>query len=497
MKNRITFMLALSFTSAMLLFAQGTGEEMGTYTTVSTPQTAKNIILMIGDGMSTAQITTADAYLGSLHGKMMDHLSFESFQNQGLTTTYSYDKLITDSAAAGTAIATGHKTYSGGISVDPVTYLPYKSILKYAEDEGKSTGIVTTTRVTHATPAVFISNNTDRNAESEIALDESQSGVDYLVGGGYRYFLPKDNTQHLPSKRTDTINIVENMQKEGYTTFIGEKDTDKFKAYTPQAGDKVLGLFASSHLDYAIDKAHQPTLAELTKKGIDLLSHDDDGFFMMVEGGRIDHACHANDAVTAIKDTLAFDEAVQEAIAFYKAHSKDTLLIITGDHETGGLTLGFAGTHYESAFQTLSGQKISYEKYGENGFAQYKKTHTSSTCNLSDVTEDLSSLFGLDHLTTNETEQLTNALKRSCAGEVIKGNAESDYLLYGGYEPFIMEITHILNNRAGVAWTSYSHTAVPVATFAIGPTSDQVNGMFDNTQIFTFMAHAMGLTITQ
>lgn len=497
MKNRMSMLLALSLTSATLLFAQGNGETLETYTNVSTPKTAKNIILLIGDGMSTAQITTADAYLGSLHGEMMDHLSFESFKNQGLTTTYSYDKLITDSAAAGTALATGHKTYSGGISVDPVSLLPYQSILKYAEDEGKSTGIVTTTRVTHATPAVFISHNTDRNAEDEIALEESTSGVDYLVGGGYRYFLPQNNTKGLASKRNDTIDIVQNMQRAGYTTFISENDTEKFNAYTPQAGDKVLGLFASSHLDYAIDKANQPTLAQLTKKGIDLLSQDKDGFFMMVEGGRIDHACHANDAVTAIEDTLAFDNAVKEAIAFYQANKEDTLLIITGDHETGGLTLGFAGTHYESAFHTLSGQKISYEKYGENKFANYKKSHTVATCRLSDFTEDLSELFGLDHLTAQETAQLTTALQRSCAGEVIKGNSDTDYLLYGGYEPFIMEITHILNNRAGVAWTSYSHTAVPVATFAIGPTSEQINGMFDNTQIFTFMANAMGLDIVQ
>ena len=146
----------------------------------------------------------------------------------------------------------------------------------------------------------------------------------------------------------------------------------------------------------------------------------------MVEGGRIDHACHANDAVTTIQDTLAFDDAVQEAIAFYTKHSNDTLLIITGDHKTGGLTLGFAGTHYESAFNTLSGQKISYEKYGENEFAQYKKTHTSSTCTLSDLREELSSLFGLDHLNTQEPQQLTDALKRSCAGKVMQGNAESD-----------------------------------------------------------------------
>lgn len=489
MKKQISLILAL-FMVATLIFAQGVDETSFTYQNDSEKE-AKNIILLIGDGMSTAQIATADAYLGSQSGKMLEQLSFESFPNQGLTTTYAGDRLITDSAAAGTALATGSKTYCGAISVDE-NYQPLKTILSYAQDKGKATGVITSTRVTHATPAVFISHNKDRDAENEIAFDESTSGVDFLAGGGYRNFVGKNNSMNLKSKRTDDLDLVENMKNDGYTCFISEEETDDFNSYVPEAGDKVLGLFASSHLDYAIDKANQPTLAEMTEKGIELLSKDEDGFFLMVEGGRIDHACHANDAVSSIYDTLAFDDAVKAAIEFYNENPEDTLIIVTGDHETGGLTLGFAGTYYDSAFDTLSKQNKSYENYG-GIFNEYKKSHNVNNCNLNDLKADLNNYFGLANLTADEEMGLTDALKRSINGEVLKGSSEADYLLYGGYEPFIMEVTHILNRRAGVAWTSYSHTAVPVATFAIGPNSEQVNGMFDNVQIFNFMANALNV----
>lgn len=493
MKKKLSSIL-ITIGMVVLVYASGVQETSTDKT--SNPQnsntSAKNIILLIGDGMSAAQIETADAYLGVQNGKMLDQLSFESFPHQGLTTTYANDRFITDSAAAGTAIATGKKTYCGAISVNE-EYKSLKTILEYAQDKGKATGIITTTRVTHATPAVFLSHNKDRDAENDIALEESTSNVDFLAGGGYRNFIGKNNVYNLKSKRTDNQDLIENMKKAGYTAFISENQTENFNNYVPKKGEKIVGLFGSSHLDYAIDKANQPTLAQMTKKGIELLSKDNDGFFMMIEGGRIDHACHANDATSAIMDTLAFNDAIQVAIDFYNQNPENTLIIVTGDHETGGLTLGFAGTYYESAFDKLHNQNISYENYQYGAFKKYKESHTTANAALNDLRDDLSKYFGLDNLSSDEQKALRNALIRSISGKVIKGSSEADYLLYGGYEPFIMQITHIVNNRAGVAWTSYSHTAVPVATFAIGPNSYQINGMFDNTKIFDFMANAFNV----
>jgi len=486
--KKIIKLLSIALMSTSL-FAQGVNE-----TSISAPSSsnegAKNVILLIGDGMSVAQIATTDAFLGAKENQKFKSLNFESFKNQGLTTTYAQDKLITDSAAAGTAIATGSKTYSGAISVD-MGKNKLKNILEYAQDLNKATGIVTTTRVTHATPAVFLASNVNRNAENEIAVDEAYSGVDFLAGGGYRNFVAKNNEENLKSKRSDDRDLIKEMEKIGYKSFISEAQTNDFLNYNPKSGDKIVALLDSSHLDYQIDNKNQPTLAQLTEKAIATLSKDKDGFFLMVEGGRIDHACHANDAVTAIEDTIAFEKAVQVAIDYYNSDPENTLIIVTGDHETGGLTLGFAGTQYESAFSQLQNQKISYEKYGSDIFSNYKKTHNVQNCNLDDLKYDLEYYFGLNNLSQEDEELLEDALMRSLAGEVIKGSSTQDYLLYGGYEPFVMEITHILNKRAGVAFTSYSHTAVPVATFALGKSSEVVNGMFDNTDIFDFMYNAM------
>ncbi|OJF75837.1 MAG: hypothetical protein BKP49_10270 [Treponema sp. CETP13] len=493
MKKKLSSIL-ITIGMVVLVYASGVQETSTDKTSKQQESntSAKNIILLIGDGMSAAQIETADAYLGAQNGKMLDQLCFESFPHQGLTTTYANDRFITDSAAAGTAIATGHKTYCGAISVNE-EHKSLKTILEYAQDKGKATGIITTTRVTHATPAVFLSHNKDRDAENDIAVEESTSNVDFLAGGGYRNFIGQNNAYNLNSKRTDNQDLIENMKKAGYTAFISEEQTVAFNNYVPKKGEKIVGLFGSSHLDYAIDKTNQPTLAQMTSKGLELLSKDSDGFFMMVEGGRIDHACHANDATSAIMDTLAFNDAVQVAIDFYNKNPEDTLIIVTGDHETGGLTLGFAGTYYESAFDKLHNQSISYENYQYGKFQEYKDSHDATNATLNDLRGDISKYFGLDNLTADEETALSDALIRSISGKVIKGSSEADYLLYGGYEPFIMQVTHIVNNRAGVAWTSYSHTAVPVATFAIGPDSNQINGMFDNTKVFDFMANAFNV----
>ncbi|MCH3917283.1 MAG: alkaline phosphatase [Spirochaetia bacterium] len=489
--KRILSIVSVLLTASCLLVAEGEVETSAVLQpNGSQAGRAKHVILLIGDGMGVPQIAAADAYLGAEDGNWMGKLSFEDFPHQGMTTTYASDRLITDSAAAGTAIATGHKTYCGAISVDD-NHTPLTSILAEAQQQGKATGVLTTTRVTHATPAVFLAHNVDRDDENAIAIDESLSGVDFLAGGGYRNFVGQGGS--LKSKRTDGRDLTKEMSAKGYTTFVGDGKTADFLAYQPKAGDKVLGLFSASHLSYAIDKADQPTLAQMTDKAIQLLSKDDDGFFLMVEGGRIDHACHANDAKTSIIDTLAFNDAVQKAIDYYKQHSGDTLVIIVADHETGGLTLGFAGTEYESAFKALEGQDISYENYTENAFAQYKETHTAANCSLDDLKGDLKNYFGLDNLTAQESVELAAALKRSMDGEVIKSAYTDDYLLYGGYEPFVMEITHVLNSRAGIGWTTYSHTAVPVATYAEGPDSQLVNGMMDNVDIYKVMADALGI----
>lgn len=481
-------LLFVSFT----LVAEGVQEQRTLTTANAAEKNAKYVILLIGDGMATAQVAAAEAYLGSLSGKVLEPMAFQAFPSQGMTTTYASNAFITDSAAAGTALATGTKTYSGAISVDEEGNV-LKTIVEYVQERGMATGIASTTRMTHATPAVFASHNPDRNAENDIASDMADSGIDYIAGGGYRYFID-DSREGLKTKRTDGVDLISQMEDEGYVSFISEEMTEEFLAWEPKAGEKVVGLFSASHLDYAIDQANQPTVAELTRKGIELLSQDEDGFFLMVEGGRIDHACHANDGKTAIADTLAFNEAVKVAIEFYNEHPQETLVVVTGDHETGGMTLGFAGTKYDSAFGLLEQQNISYENFTYGAFADYKAAHSPESARLEELLPALEYYFGLGELTASEEQQLSDALLRSLGGEIEKSAYTDDYLLYGGYEPFVMAITHLLNQRAGLGWTSYSHTAVPLATYAIGQGNEQFLGFYDNTDIFDKIYDAIGLS---
>ena len=208
------------------------------------------------------------------------------------------------------------------------------------------------------------------------------------------------------------------------------------------------------------------------EKGIEVLDNDK-GFFMMCEGGKIDWACHANDAASTIHDTQALADAVQVAIDFAKKHADETLILVTGDHETGGLTIGFAGTDYDTYLDLLESQKISYAKYDSDYVASYKANKTS----FEDVLKDVEKLFGLKTkgeagdklvLTDYELQQLRAAYEKSINGTASSKYEQEEYVLYGTYEPLSVTLTHIINNKSGISFTSYSHTGLPVAVLADG-----------------------------
>ena len=325
---------------------------------VSSFAQAKYVFYFIGDGMGAGQRQISEEYKKNVL-KKDGKLLLNSLPATAITTTYSADTLITDSAAAGTALATGHKTNNGYIAKDTKGN-NLKTLLEIAQDKGMSTGLVTTTRITHATPAVFASHNIDRDDENGIAEDYVKSNVDYFAGGGYRHFAAKGG--ELSSKRKDGRDLIKEFQDKGYKTFIGEKSTQDFEKWSPKAGEKAFAAFRASHMPYTVDDIQEtlPTLKEMTAKGIDLLSQDKDGFFMMVEGGRIDHASHAQDAVGTIYDTLAFDDAIKAAYEFYEKHPQDTLIVVAADHETGGMGLGF-GNNYFLKLDELKNVKVSIE----------------------------------------------------------------------------------------------------------------------------------------
>ena len=284
-------------------------------------QAPKNVILLIGDGMGPAQVTLARLSLTD----SSPALNVDSMPYTGFVKTQSADSTITDSAAAGSAIATGFKTNNGVISTLP-DGTPVQTILEASQKIGKATGIVSTVTITDATPAAFGSHAASRKSQADIAPQFLEKKIDVILGGGKMFFTPKSTEQ---SKREDDRDLIAEAKSLGYS-FVDTQDT-----LLAANGTKLLGLFQVGPFTF---QSPEPTLAEMAQKAIETLSADKDGFFLMVEGGQIDWKCHDNIAPDAVKQILDFDAAVGKALDFARKKG-DTLVIVTADHETGGLTI--------------------------------------------------------------------------------------------------------------------------------------------------------------
>jgi alkaline phosphatase len=273
----------------------------------------RNIILMIGDGMGTTQ-----AYSGYTlnHGQ----LSLFSFPYTGFSKTYSANDYITDSGAGGTALSTGHKTYNGAIGVDNDS-VPVKTILEYAEDNGLATGLVSTSSITHATPASFIAHEKWRDNYEGIALDFLDTDIDVFIGGGIRNF----------TKRADKANLVSRLRENGYLVSFS---MDTIRNVT---SGKLAGLTALEH-NPPVMNGRGDMLPASTRTAINILSKNKKGFFLMVEGSMIDWGGHSNNAEYLSTEMVDFDHAIAQALEFAKQDGH-TLIIVTADHETGGLSL--------------------------------------------------------------------------------------------------------------------------------------------------------------
>jgi alkaline phosphatase len=455
------------------------------------PARAKYVFLFIGDGMSLAQVSAAEVYAKAMAGKEpgVVKLGFTQFPAQGITTTYDASSIITDSASAGTAMATGNKTLSGVINMDPGKTVRYKTVAEYAKEAGMRVGIVTTVSLDHATPAAFYAKVPSRGDMYDIAVQMVNSGFDYFGGGGL--VQPR-------GKKGDQPDVLEMARAKGYTIVT---TTEGLRGLKPAAGRKVIAmnetLQDSSAMPYEIDRrADDLALADYVSKGIELLANPK-GFFLAVESGKIDWACHANDAAASIGDTLAFDRAIAKAVEFQKKYPRETLIIVTGDHETGGMSIGFAGTKYTTAYEKIALQKGSFVAFDADVLNPYKDGRTAATADFTLMIPVMKQWFGIDYASLEKQDQelLQRAFARSMKGEVERAPQESTYLLYGGYEPFTVTLTHLANQAAGVGWTSYSHTGVPVPTYALGVGQQGFDGYYDNTDVFRKLAAVMGLRV--
>lgn len=272
----------------------------------------KNIIFMIGDGTGTSQIFAGLTGNGG-------HLFLENFKHVGFSKTQSASDYVTDSAAGGTALSSGYKTYNGAIGVDTDT-IAQPTILEKAEDNGLATGLVSTSAITHATPASFIAHQPSRNMYEAIAADFLKTDIDVFIGGGYKHF----------TDRKDGRNLVEELEKKNYTVLQTIDDIENFKS------GKLAGLTAPEHNGRAPER--NGMLPKATAKAIDLLSQNKKGFFLMVEGSQIDWGGHQNNTIYIVEEMMDFDQSIGKALEF-AANNKETLIVITADHETGGFAI--------------------------------------------------------------------------------------------------------------------------------------------------------------
>ncbi len=306
---------------------------------------AKNAVLFIGDGMGIAQVTAARIFEGNARdGK----LTLDTMEYTALVRTHAADRLVTDSAAAGTALASGVKTNNSVVGQLP-NGQSVATVLELAKAAGKSVGVVSTTSITHATPACFYAHVPQRNMEVEIATQLVDSAdVDVILGGGRLFFLPKEmNDPESPRSagaRDDGRDLIAEMAAKGYRVVFGRDDFAEAAADLEQAPgvSKIMGLFSPGMMAFdaqrGSDKWGEPSIAEMTELAIKILSKNPNGFFLMVEGGRIDHAGHGNQAHLAVTDLIAMDKAVKVAKDLTNAEN-NTLIVVTADHETGGLSI--------------------------------------------------------------------------------------------------------------------------------------------------------------
>jgi len=488
----------------------------------------KYVFFFLGDGMSFSQIQTTEAAMASWYAKSVgmpmgpgkgdlnadyllnpnNRLYMTQLPVQGVQTTYDAYSLNTDSASAGTAFASGIKTLSGVINMDASKKQSYKSIGELAHERGMKVGVMTSVSLDHATPASYYASTPSRGYYNYIGTQLAQSNYEFFGGGGFL-------SPTKPETTGDTSNDVNALLvKNGYTVLNDRQSILSLKN-TPKAKVVAINpwLQDASATPYNIDKINYDqnnknlSLAEMTDvaianlEGLDL-QDGGKGFFLMVEGGKIDWACHANDAVAAMGDIIDFDNAVGRALAFYNRHPNETLIVVTGDHETGGMSVGHATTAYKAYYDKLFGQRTSFQYFTASIWPDFKKKYAtgydpSQPDNLAKNQEMLTlmqNVFGLDwnSLNDDQKKKLEDAFDKSMSGKNNNSDA-ANKLLYGGYEPITVTITHILNEQAGIGWTSYSHTGQPVPVYAIGKESERFAGFYDNTDIAKQLAKALGI----
>lgn len=422
-------------------------------------QQAKNVIVLVKDGVSSTTTTLSRWYKG-------EPLAMDEILSGGVRT-YSAESAVTDSAPAGTAMATGNKSNDKFVGVLPEKvaspgvdssladnpFKPVANVLEGAKLEGKATGIISTSEIQHATPAAFSSHATHRTDYDNIAEQQVYQNMDVVLGGG--------KTSLEAKNRKDGENLVDVIEDNGYDLVETRDELLNSKS------KKLWGTFAPAALAYDMDRPQtnpeEPTLAEMTKKGISTLSKDKDGFFLFVEGSKPDWAAHANDPIGMISDTLAFDEAVKEAVAFAK-RDKNTLVIAVSDHGNSGISIGNQNTNSSYPSTPVSAY-VDPLKKAEMTLEGALKQLNKDKSNVLEV----AALYGIDNPTAEETKALNSSADLS------------------------KTLVQLLAKRANLGFTTGGHTGEDLFMYSYGP--GKPTGLIENTDVAKSAAKALGFNL--
>ncbi|WP_263322354.1 alkaline phosphatase [Endozoicomonas sp. Mp262] len=512
--------LAVALMASTALFLSGCSgltQESETPVVEKTPKKVKNVIMMIGDGMGPQQVGLLETYARRAPNSIYagKPTAIERIIEQGvlgISNTGPKDKIVVDSACSATQLATGYPTLSEVIGVGSEGE-HLETILERAKVLGKATGLVSDTRLTHATPASFAAHRSHRSMENEIAEDMIRIAPDVMLSGGLRHFIPaavndKDkvydqlvqqtgNSFSLSSKRKDNLNLLDTAKQSGFELAFNLEQMNAAK------GDKLLGLFANSGMMDGIaynatknnPERTEPTLREMTEKALDVLSKKEEGFFLMVEGGQIDWAGHENDVGAMLHDLVKFDDAIDYVLDWAQKRD-DTLVIVTADHETGSFGFsysmkdvpekvslpepGFGDEPYQPMFNfadlTLLDRIFAQSRSNKNIWGDFQSLPKAEQTpkRLADMMEQHHDFEVTEEMAARAMERTGNRFYvegHSYLGAktwpAVKSLFDSFYVY--GDETHWNLMGHVLAEQQYVVWGTGTHTNTPVLVMAYGP----------------------------
>jgi alkaline phosphatase len=436
----------------------GMGSRVSSLAADSSGEVPQKIIHLVADGMSMGTFTCADYLSQQVRGRglVWAQLLNQAGVSNALMNMRSLDSQVTDSSAASSSWGSGSRIGNGGVNQLP-DGRRLKTLYEVLGSAGWARGLVTTTEITHATPAGFAASVGKRGMASEIAVQYLERGVEVLLGGGRKHFDP--------ATRKDKRDLYSDFKTKGYAVMQTRADLDAAPLDKPW-----LGTFSDSHLPYTVDQINDvelqkmvPTLVEMTDKALKKLGRSQ-RFILQVEGGRVDHACHTCDAISAFRDQIAFDEAVERCVEYQKQHP-ETLLIITTDHGNGNPGLNGSGAGYSQSpvlFAHLKEATASFSVMLD----QMGKTPT-----VEQIRKVITEATGYK-IPVSQAEQLAPYFEK-------KGDP-----LYGLLNSVVAQLGQAMGNHWGIGWTSNMHTADYVLLTALGPGSEKFAGFIQNTDVF-------------